>query len=175
MAEFAFSAYISVGEQRFRERYGLDFEDFVVGQVFQHRPGLTISQQDNVEETLDTLNQAMLHFDANYASKTEWKKPLGVSTLTLQRLMGMTWKTFNKKKRMLSWPEITMTAPVFGGDTLYAETEIKEKTEYVNDPDCGRLSLVTRGVNQDGHVVCRMEYDMLVYKRNKLPFEKAGY
>ena len=74
MAEFAFSAYVKVGENRYRERYGLDFEDFEVGQVFQHRPGITISQQDNVEETVDTLNQAMLHFDANYAAQTEWKK-----------------------------------------------------------------------------------------------------
>ena len=123
MAEFAFSAYVKVGENRYRERYGLDFEDFEVGQVFQHRPGITISQQDNVEETVDTLNQAMLHFDANYAAQTEWKKPLGVSTLTLQRLMGLTWKTFNKKNRICSWAEIKMTAPVFGGDTLYAESE----------------------------------------------------
>jgi len=82
---------------------GFYFEHFEVGQVFHHRPGMTISQQDNVEETLDTLNQAMLHFDAHYASQTEWKKPLGVSTLTLQRLMGMTWKTFNKKMRICQY------------------------------------------------------------------------
>ena len=65
MAEFAFTSHVKVGEHRYRERYGLDFEDFVVGQVFKHRPGLTLSQQDNVEESLDTLNQAMLHFDAH--------------------------------------------------------------------------------------------------------------
>ncbi len=175
MAEFAFSAYVKVGENRYRERYGLDFEDFEVGQIFQHRPGITISQQDNVEETVDTLNQAMLHFDAHYASQTEWKKPLGVSTLTLQRLMGMTWKTFNKKMRIYSWSEIKMTAPVFGGDTLYAESEIKEKAEVADDPGCGQLTVVTRGVNQDGKVVCTMEYSMLVYKRASVPFEKAGY
>jgi itaconyl-CoA hydratase len=175
MAEFAFSAYVKVGENRYRERYGLDFEDFEVGQVFQHRPGITISQQDNVEETLDTLNQAMLHFDAHYASQTEWKKPLGVSTLTLQRLMGMTWKTFNKKMRICSWAEIKMTAPVFGGDTLYAESEIKEKADAVGDANCGQLTVVTRGLNQDGKVVCVMEYDMLVYKRDSIPFEQAGY
>ena len=175
MAEFAFSAYVKVGENRYRERYGLDFEDFEVGQVFQHRPGITISQQDNVEETLDTLNQAMLHFDTNYASQTEWKKPLGVSTLTLQRLMGMTWKTFNKKMRICSWAEIKMTAPVFGGDTLYAESEIKEKADVVGDANCGQLTVVTRGINQDGKAVCAMEYDMLVYKHDSIPFEKAGY
>ena len=77
MAEFAYASHIQVGEKRFRERYGLDFEDFQVGQIFKHRPGLTITQQDNIEESFDTLNQAMIHFDAHYASKTEWKKTPG--------------------------------------------------------------------------------------------------
>jgi itaconyl-CoA hydratase len=175
MAEFAFASHVQVGENRYRERYGLDFEDFAVGQVFQHRPGLTISQQDNVEESLDTLNQAMLHFDEHYASKTEWQKPLVVSTLTLQRLIGMTWKTFAKKLRILGWADLTMTQPVFGGDTLYAESEIKHTQEVPDDPSCGRLTVVTKGVNQHGTVVCTMEYDLLVYKRGHVPFAKANY
>ena len=175
MAEFAFSSHVQVGEKRYRERYGLDFEDFTVGQVFKHRPGLTISQQDNIEESMDTLNQAMIHFDAHYAAKTEWKLPLVVSTLTLQRLIGLTWKTFGKKTRILGWADISMTRPVFGGDTLYAESEVKEKQEVPGDPSCGRLMVVTKGINQDGTVVCSMEYDMLVYKRDAVPFAKANY
>ena len=175
MAEFAFSAYVTLGENRYRERYGLDFEDFEAGQVFRHRPGMTISQQDNVEETVDTLNQAMLHFDATYASRTEWRKPLGVSTLTLQRLMGLTWKTFNKKMRLCRCSAITMTAPVFGGDTLYAESEITDTAEDADEADCGQLTVVTRGINQQGTLVCTMEYVMLVYKRGSIPFDKAGY
>jgi itaconyl-CoA hydratase len=175
MTAFAFTSYVKVGENRYRERHGLDFEDFAVGQIFQHRPGLSISQQENAEEALDTLNQAMLHFDAQYASKTEWKQPLVVSTLTLQRLLGMTWKTFGKRDRILGWSEINMTRPVFGGDTLYAESEIKAKQDVEGDPSRGRLTVITRGVNQKGEVVCSMEYDMLVYKRDSVPFEKASY
>lgn len=174
MAEFAFASHVPVAENRYRERYGLDFEDFAVGQVFKHRPGLTISQQDNVEAALDTLNQAMLHFDAQYASHTEWQRPLVVSTLTLHRLIGLTWKTFNKRLRILGWANISMTHPVFGGDTLYAESEIKA-TYDDGDPHCGRLTVVTRGVNQDGIVVCSMEYDILVYKRDAVPFAQANY
>jgi itaconyl-CoA hydratase len=175
MAEFAFTSHVKVAENRYRERYGLDFEEFAVGQIFKHRPGLTISQQDNMEESLDTLNQAMLHFDAHYAAQTEWQKPLVVSTLTLQRLIGMTWKTFGKKVRIMGWADISMTHPVFGGDTLYAETEIKDKQGIADDPSCGRLTVVTRGINQEGAVVCSMEYDLLVYKREHVPFEKANY
>ncbi|MGE0820976.1 MAG: MaoC/PaaZ C-terminal domain-containing protein [Candidatus Binatia bacterium] len=175
MAEFAFRSHVQVRDNRYRERFGLDFEDFAVGQIFQHRPGLTISQQDNVEESMDTLNQAMIHFDEHYASKTEWKKPLVVSTLTLQRLIGLTWKTFAKKIRILGWADISMSRPVFGGDTLYAESEITDKQEVPGETAYGRLTVITRGVNQEGTVICSMEYDMLVYKREAVPFEKAGY
>jgi itaconyl-CoA hydratase len=175
MAEVVFVSHVKVGEKRYRERFGLDFEDFAVGQVFKHRPGLTVSQQDNVEESMDTLNQAMIHFDERYASTTEWKKPLVVSTLTLQRLIGMTWKTFAKKVRVLGWADISMTRPVFGGDTLYAESEVKEKYDALDDPACGQLTVITRGINQEGAVICSMEYRLLVYKRGHVPFDKAGY
>jgi itaconyl-CoA hydratase len=124
---------------------------------------------------MDTLNQAMIHFDAHYASKTEFKQPLVVSTLTLQRLIGLTWKTFAKKVRILGWADISMTRPVFGGDTLYAETEIKDTQEVPDNPTCGKLTVITKGINQEGTMVCLMEYDMLVYKRNAVPFDKANY
>jgi len=175
MADSAFISHVKVGENRYRERFGLDFEEFAVGQVFKHRPGLTVSQQDNVEESMDTLNQAMIHFDEHYASTTEWKKPLVVSTLTLQRLIGLTWKTFAKKVRILGWADISMTRPVFGGDTLYAETEVKEKHEVPDDPTCGKLTVITRGINQDGTMICSMEYSLLVYKKGYVPFDKVGY
>ena len=175
MALFAFASHVQVGEKRFRERYGLDFEDFVVGQIFKHRPGLTMSQQDNVEESMDTQNQAMIHFDEHYASRTEFKRPLVVSTLTLQRLIGLTWKTFGKRFRLLGWADIMMTRPVFGGDTLYAESEIKDKQEVPGDSSCGRLTVVTKGINQEGTLICSMEYDILVYKRDHVPFDKANY
>ena len=175
MAEFAFASHVKVGENRYRERYGLDFEDFVVGQVFKHRPGQTVTQQDNLEESMDSLNQAMLHFDAKYADQTEWKKPLLVSTITLQRMIGLGWKTFAKKKRLLGWADLTMTGPVFGGDTLYAESEIKAKEEASGDPTCGKLTVETKGYNQDGKMVCTMAYDLLIYKRGQSPFEKVNY
>src|SRR5262249_48398934 len=134
----------------------------------------TLSQQDNAEEALDTLNQAMVHYDARYAARTEWGRPLVVSTLTIQRVVGMTGKTFGKRARTLGFGEITLTYPVFGGDTLYAATEIRAVHDD-GDPACGRLALATRGVNQDGTVVCELTWEILVYKRDALPFPGAGY
>jgi itaconyl-CoA hydratase len=174
VSEPAFTSHVAVGARRFRERLGLDFEEFAAGQVFKHRPGLTISQQDNVEEALDTLNRAMLHYDARYAAHTEWGKPLVVSTLTIQRVIGMTGKTFGKRCRVLGFAEIALRHPVFGGDTLYAETEVRGAHDD-GHPSWGRLELLTRGVNQDGAVVCEVAWTIEVYKRAALPLAEAGY
>jgi itaconyl-CoA hydratase len=87
----------------------------------------------------------------------------------------MTWKTFAKRMRILGWADISMTRPVFGGDTLYAETEIKDTQEIPGNPTCGKLTVITKGINQDGTMICSMEYEMLVYKRGAVPFEKAEY
>src|SRR5207237_7654459 len=99
-------AYRRAGEARYQERFGLDFEEFTAGQRFRHRPGVTLSQQDNADEALDTLNYAMLHYDAHYAEQTSWQKPLMVSTITLQRVIGLASRTFGRKKAILGFKEI---------------------------------------------------------------------
>ena len=69
-----FSNYLKIGDNRYRENFGLSFDEFAVGQKFKHRPGVTLSQQDNKDEALATMNNAQLHYDACYAAKTEWQQ-----------------------------------------------------------------------------------------------------
>jgi itaconyl-CoA hydratase len=164
-------AYLRVGEARFQERFGLDFEEFAAGQRFRHRPGVTLSQQDNADEALDTLNAAMLHYDAHYAAQTAWKRPLMVSTVTLQRIIGMASRTFGRKKAILGFAEIAMTGPVFGGDTLYAESAVTSVRDATDDT--GVVTVVSRGVNAEGKDVARLAYDVAVYKRSHHP-DEAG-
>ena len=90
-------AYKQVGERRYREISGLYYEDFEPGDVFEHRPGRTILDVDNTYFTLLTLNIQQVHFDAAYAAKTEWKKPLVDSTFTLALLTGMSVRTVSAK------------------------------------------------------------------------------
>ncbi len=125
-----FSAYYLTGEKIYLERFGLDFEDFTPGQRFRHRPGITLSQQDNVIDSLETMNGAQLHYDAAYAGQTAWKQPLMVSTVTLQRAIGMTSKTFGRRSTISAFAEIALTGPLFGGDTIYAESEISVVDPY---------------------------------------------
>lgn len=169
-----FPAYLHAGPGRYRERWGLDFEDFAVGQRFRHRPGVTLSQQDNVEECLDTLNGAQLHYDAHYAARTEWGRPLGVSTLTLQRVLGMASKTYYRRASVAGFDEIAMTRPVFGGDTLYAESEVTGLEDDPERQDVGRVAVALRGVSAGGTEVARIRALLRVYRRGRHPEGESG-
>ncbi len=146
------SAYDRLGDNRYRERTGLDLEDFAPGQRFRHRPGVTLSQQDNADEALETLNAAMLHYDAHYAAATAWGRPLMVSTLVLQRIIGMAAKTYGHRRAILGFSEIALTAPVFGGDTLYAESEVLDCAPHA-DVVSGIVTARLRAVRPDGSAI----------------------
>ncbi|MEO8546623.1 MAG: MaoC family dehydratase [Burkholderiaceae bacterium] len=161
-------AYARTLDGHLLERAGLDFEEFQVGQRFAHRPGRTVSQQDNVMESLDTLNAAMLHYDNHYAAQTSWKNPLMVSTITLQALLGMSSRTFARRQRIVRFATIAMTAPVFGGDTLYSESEIAAVTDD-GQPDTGRVTVFCQGLNQKAEVVAKLTYDALIWRAGKGP------
>jgi len=167
-----FTAYYAAGDRRYVERFGLDFEDFAPGQKFRHRPGVTITQQDNLDESLDTLNSAMIHYDAHYSSLTHWKQPLVVSTITLQRVIGMASKTFAKRRTIRGMSEIAMTAPVFGGDTLYSESHVVE-VDAGGDPDVGLVKVVSHGINALGKIVARITYTVEVWKRGRHPDDRG--
>jgi itaconyl-CoA hydratase len=169
-------AYKTVGPRRYRETSGLYYEDFEPGDVFEHRPGRTILDVDNTWFTLLTMNTQELHFDAAYAAKTEWKKPLVDSTLTLALLTGMSVRTVSAKVvANLGWDKVKATHPVFAGDTLYAESTVLHKRESKSRPTQGIVTVSTRGLNQDGASVMSFERTMLVYKRGHSPEEAANY
>lgn len=163
-------AYALTPQGHLLERFGLDFEDFAVGQRFAHRPGLTVSQQDNVMESLDTVNAAMIHYDAHYADQTTWKRPLVVSTITLQALIGLSSKTFARRHRITGFDSIAMTAPVFGGDTLYAESEILAIDDDGN-ADTGGLRVFGQMRNEKGQVVAKVTYLLRVFRRGRGPVQ----
>jgi acyl dehydratase len=155
-----------VGPRRWRETFGRYFEEFEVGDVYEHRPGRTISEADNTWFTLLTMNNHPLHFDAEYAAKSEFKRPLVNSCLTLSIVVGMSVSDVSYKAiGNLGWNDIKLTAPVFAGDTLYAESEVIAKRESKSRPTQGIVTVRTRGMNQDGKAVISYERTVLVPKR----------
>ena len=157
---------IEVSPGRFRETFGRYFEDFVVGHIYEHRPGRTITDTDNVHFTLLTMNTHPAHFDYEFAKKTEFKKPLICSPLTIALMVGMSVSdTSQKAVANLGWDKIKMTKPMFPGDTLYAESEVLETRESSSRPEQGIVTIKTIGKNQHDDIVCTFERTMLICKR----------
>ena len=155
-----------IGPRRWRESFGRYFEEFEVGDVYEHRPGRTIGETDNTWFTLLTMNNHPLHFDAEYAAKSEFKRPLVNSCLTLSIVVGMSVSDVSYKAiGNLGWNDIKLTAPVFAGDTLYAESEVIAKRASQSRPTQGIVTVRTTGLNQDGKVVISYERTVLVPKR----------
>src|SRR6201997_2418578 len=155
-----------IGPQRYRESFGRYYDDFVVGDIYEHRPGRTITESDNTWFTLITMNTHPLHFDKAYAAKSEFKRPLVNSCLTLSMVVGMSVSDISQKAiANLGWTDIKPTAPVFVGDTIYAESEVLAKRESNSRPNQGVVSLRTTGKKADGTVFMTYERPILVPKR----------
>lgn len=164
-----------VGPQRYRETFGRYFEDFTVGDVYEHRPGKTVLESDNHLFTLLTLNTHPLHFDAEYGKATEFGRNLVVSTYTLALLIGMSVSDCSQKAiANLGMDEVRFTAPVFAGDTLYGESEVLAKRESRSRPGQGIVSIRTTGRNQAGTVVATFKRDMLIPGRGAAVEDRQG-
>ncbi|MEM7446357.1 MAG: MaoC family dehydratase [Pseudomonadota bacterium] len=165
-----------VGPNRYRESFGRYYEDFEPGDIYEHRPGRTITETDNTWFTLLTMNTHPLHFDAEYAKHSEFGRRLVASPLTVSLMVGMSVTDISQKAiANLGWTNIRLVHPVFVGDTLTAESEVKSKRESKSRPNAGLVTVETRGFNQDGTLVCDFERTALIAKRGHDTEEKAGY
>lgn len=164
-----------VGPQRYRETFGRYFEDFVVGDVYEHRPGKTVTEYDNHLFTLMTMNTHPMHFDAEFAKASEFGRNLVVSPYTLALLIGMSVTDCSQKAiANLGMDEVKFTAPVFAGDTLYGESEVLKKRESQSRPGQGIVTIRTVGLNQDGVQVCTFVRNMLIPARGAAVEDRVG-
>ena len=149
---------------------GRFYEDFEVGDVYEHPLGRTVTTTDNIWFTLLTQNTAAIHFDHHYASQTEFGKPLVDSTFTLALVTGQSVTDVSQNVMAnLGWDEIRLPAPVFEGDTIYSRSEVVEKRESRSRDNVGIVSVRTSGYNQDGVVVITFKRTIMVYRRAHSP------
>lgn len=148
---------------------GRCYEDFEPGMVIRHALGRTVTQTDNAWFTLLTVNSNPIHFDAHYAAQTEFGKPLVNSTFTLALVTGLSVADVSQYGVNLGWDEVRMPAPVFEGDTIYAQTEVLSVRESKSRPAMGLVEIKTSGFKQDGTVVIEFRRTILVYKRGHVP------
>ena len=165
-----------VGERRIRETFGRYFEDFHEGDIYEHRPGRTITETDNTWFTLLTMNTHPMHFDAEYAKHSEFGRCIICSPLTVALMVGMSVTDVSQKAiANMGWTDIRMTHPLFAGDTLTAESEVTSKRESKSRPNAGLVTVKTRGFNQDGTLVCDFSRTILIPKRGHGIDDAAGY
>ena len=149
---------------------GRFFEDFEVGDIYEHPLGRTVTTTDNLWFTLLTQNTAPIHVDHNYAAQTEFGKPLVDSTFTLALVTGQSVGDVSQNVfANLGWDEVRLPAPVFEGDTIYSTSEVLERRESKSRPNVGVLTVKTTGFNQEGTVVITFERTVMIYKRRHAP------
>lgn len=146
------------------------FEDFEVGDIYQHPLGRTVIAADNIWFTLLTQNTNPIHFDRAYASHTEYGKPLVDSTFTLALVTGQSVMDISQNAMAnLGWDEVRLPNPLFEGDTVYSRSEVLEKRESKSRHNVGIVRFKTTGYKQDGTVVIEFKRTVMVYRRGHVP------
>jgi itaconyl-CoA hydratase len=148
---------------------GRCYEDFEVGMLIRHPIGRTVSATDNTWFSLLTVNSNPIHIDEHYSAQTEFGQPLMNSTFTLALVTGLTVADVSQYAVNLGWDEVRMPAPVFAGDTIYAQTEVLNKRESKSRANMGLVEIKTIGFKQDGVVIMEFRRTILVYKRGHVP------
>jgi len=145
---------------------GLYFEEFEVGHVFKHELRRTITESDNMLFSNMTLNPQPLHIDFEFAAKTEFGKPLVNSLFTLGLMIGISVNdtTIGTTVGNLGMSEVRFPHPLFHGDTLHVETEIKAVRQSKSRPTQGIVTFIHRGYNQDNKLVATCERAALMHK-----------
>jgi itaconyl-CoA hydratase len=169
-----FPAYRQSDSGAFVELTGVAFEDFAIGQVFEHRPGRTITAEECRKHALHALDLSPRNIDAIYNARAHGRQTVPeVFLLSLVAIMST--KTFGRVVANLGWTNTVLPAPAYVGDTLYAESEILGKRESNSRPDQGIMHVATRGFTERGALVCSYERRFLIYRSGHGPYEAAGY
>ena len=148
---------------------GLYFEEFTVGQTFQHGITRTITEADNVWFSALTHNPAPLHLDAEYMKNSEYGQPIVNSCLTLAFMVGISVgdTTAGTTVANLGWDEVRFPKPLFHGDTIHIETEVLELRNSKSRPENGIVIFAHRAYNQDDDLVGECKRSALMLRKPK--------
>ncbi len=153
---------------------GRVFEDFTVGDIYEHPLGRTIIDADNIWFTCLTMNTNPIHFDSEYAARTQFKKRLVNSCFTLSLVTGQSViDLMVNGVANLGWDDVILPHPVFEGDTIYSRSEVLETRDSKSRPNVGIVRVKTTGVNQDGAPVIEFARSFMVWKRGHVPHRQT--
>ena len=146
---------------------GRYYEEFEIGAVYRHWPGRTIADYDNTWFALLSMNQHPLYIDHHYARQQPLARQPVIDTLVFSLVVGISVAdTSGKAIANLGFESVNFEAPLFVGDSLYAESEVLEKRDSASKPDRGVIAIETRGFNQDRAKIIVLRRRFLAPKRN---------
>ena len=145
---------------------GLFLDDFKPGQVFRHALRKTVTESDNMLFSVMTLNPQPLHIDFEFAAQSEWKQPLVNSLFTLGLMIGISVHdtTLGTTVANLGMSETSFPAPLFHGDTVHVETEVRSVRPSKSKPDRGIVEFEHRAFNQHDVLVARCIRQAMILK-----------
>lgn len=145
---------------------GRFFEDFAVGDVHRFPLGRTITESDNTWFTLLTMNTNQLHFNVDFAARTEFGRPLVNSGFSVALVVGMSVSDVSAQAiANLGWTDIELVHPLYVGDTVYTESMVTAVRPSASRPGDGIVGVLTRGLNQDGVEFLRFRRSFLIRGR----------
>src|SRR5688572_31536925 len=149
---------------------GRVFEDFEVGDIYEHPLGRTVLDADNIWFSCLTQNTNPIHFDGEYSKRTQFKKRLVNSCFTLALVTGQSVidLTVNGVAN-LGWDDVKLPNPLFEGDTVYSRSEVLEKRESKSRPNVGIVKVKTTGFTQEGTVAIEFLRTFMVYRLVHVP------
>ena len=145
---------------------GMHYEQFEIGQVFDHPLTRTVTEMDNTMFSLLTMNPQPLHIDAHFAAKSEWGQRIVNSLYTLAIMIGMGVYdlTLGTTIANLGMTDVKFPRPVFHGDTLRARTRVTGKRDSKSRPAAGLIEFEHEALNQDDVVVASCRRTALMHK-----------
>lgn len=158
------------GSARIEQR-GLYLNEFELGATYYHSPGRTVTEAENTVFTAMTMNTQSLHLDAHWSSTQPFGQPLINSMMTLSMLVGLSVGQLTQGTIVanLGFETVEFPAPVYAGDTLYAETLVKDKRDSRSRPGQGIITLLHTMRNQEGVVVARCTRKTLMWHSSHAP------
>ncbi|GAA4615115.1 MaoC/PaaZ C-terminal domain-containing protein [Saccharopolyspora hordei] len=145
---------------------GRFYEDFEIGDVYQHPLGRTVNETDNTWFTLLTMNTNQAHFNAQVGASSEFGRMLVVSPLTIAIAIGQSVTDLTQNAfANLGLDELRLTAPVFAGDTLWSESIVLSKRESKSRSQAGIVTVKTRTLNQEAVEVLSFKRTFYVHKK----------
>ncbi|HEY1636637.1 MAG TPA: MaoC family dehydratase [Acidimicrobiales bacterium] len=157
--------------------FGAYLEDFVVGDVYRHWPGKTITEYDDHLFCMITMNHHPLHTNEWFAeSETVQGRNVVVGNLVYSLVLGMSVPDISGSSiANLEVESLVHRFPTFHGDTVYAETRILDVVPSRSKDDRGVVTVETKGFNQRGEEVCYFRRKVMVWKRDHAPARRRPY